>query len=407
MADEVDALKRELARVTEERDRLQNQLLHPHRMEVAGTLAAGLAHDMNNVLAAISSIAEVLLDEPREPEVRNDLEQIVAQAERGAALTRSLLAFSRKGQYRRAIGSVDEIVRNVVALLGHTLPKLVIVRDQLGCGAACVDGDAVQLGQVLINLCLNAADAMAGKGTLILTSQVVELDPAAAGALGVAPAKYAQVAVRDDGCGMDEDTRRRAFEPFFTTKPQGKGTGLGLALVWGVVSAHDGAVAIESKLQVGTTVSIYLPISTAAPARAPAPVQARALPTDTTILVVDDEPAVRSGTTRILERLGYSVLGASDGAEALRVFEAHENAIGLVVLDMKMPVMDGAECFRRLRKQSAVPVLLATGYAIDEDVQKLVAHGAALIEKPFSASSLTVEVTRVLQQNPRRRRLTY
>ena len=223
----------------------------------------------------------------------------------------------------------------------------------------------------------------------------------------MAPAKYAQVAVRDDGCGMDEDTRRRAFEPFFTTKPQGKGTGLGLALVWGVVSAHDGAVAIESKLQVGTTVSIYLPISTAAPARAPAPMQARALPTDTTILVVDDEPAVRSGTTRILERLGYSVLGASDGAEALRVFEAHENAIGLVVLDMKMPVMDGAECFRRLRKQSAVPVLLATGYAIDEDVQKLVAHGAALIEKPFSASSLTVEVTRVLQQNPRRRRLTY
>src|SRR5262245_26781338 len=146
-AEDLQALTRELARVTAERDRLQDQLLHPHRMEVAGTLAAGLAHDMNNVLAAISSIAEILLDEPRDPDLRNDLEQIVAQAERGAALTRSLLAFSRKGKYRRAIGSVDEIVRSVVALLGHTLPKLVIVRDQLGCGAACVDGDAVQLGQ--------------------------------------------------------------------------------------------------------------------------------------------------------------------------------------------------------------------------------------------------------------------
>ncbi|MEJ7598990.1 MAG: ATP-binding protein [Kofleriaceae bacterium] len=290
----------ELERSHADLARMQDQLQHAQRMEAVGTLAAGLAHDMNNVLGAIMSFAGLVLDTVQQPAERADLEQIVAEAERGAALTRGLLAFSRRGQYRKQVLVLDDIVREVLPLFERMLPKSIEVRSQLSGGTACVEGDPVQLGQALVNFALNAAHAMPHVGTLELAADVVELDLAAATVLALVPGRYARLRVTDTGVGMDDAVRRRVFEPFFTTKPMGKGTGLGLSTVWGVAQAHRGAVSVASKLGKGTTFWLHLPLTTADPPRAAAPV----IPTTdaelprTTVLVIDDEAAVRRGTQR-------------------------------------------------------------------------------------------------------------
>lgn len=397
----------ELERSEAERARLHDQLLHAQRMEATGTLAAGLAHDMNNVLASITTYAELVHRELHDPRLRADLEQVTAQAARGAELTRGLLAFSRRGAYRKRLLQVDGVIREVEPLLTRTLPKSIEIRVAPGAPLAWVEGDDVQLAQALVNFGLNAADAMNGHGILEITSQVVELEAAAAAPLGLAAGSYVRISVRDNGAGMDEATRRRVFEPFFTTKPAGRGTGLGLSTVWGVVQSHGGAVEVASRPGHGATFSVHLPVVAApvivdvAPlaSRRGASIGASVGPEPSsraTVLVVDDEPAVRSGTARLLERHGLHVLTADNGAEALRVFAEHGPAVGLVILDMGMPVMGGAECFRRLREHSSVPVLVTTGYAVDEEVQELVARGAALLEKPVPSADLRREVMRLL-----------
>jgi CheY-like chemotaxis protein len=377
--DDADALRKELAR-------LHELLLHPQRMEAVGTLAAGLAHDMNNVLGSITTIAELLLDQCVDADTRGDLETIVAQAERGAELVRSLLAFSRKGQYRKQPVAIDEVVGRLLLLLAHTLPKTIEVRAERRAGAAAiVSGDPVQLNQVLVNLALNAADAMGGTGTITIASDVA--------------GDRVRLRVSDTGCGMDPATLRRAFEPFFTTKPAGSGTGLGLSLVWGVVKNHDGTIDVASEVGRGTTFTIALPlVADAAASATPPPRRVRRPTSATTILVIDDEHALRNATRRALERFGYKVLEAGDGASGLAVFAEHRDRIGLVILDMGMPMMSGAECFRQLRAQSQVPVLIATGYADDAEARQLVAAGAGLIEKPFASTTLAIEVTQMLRR---------
>jgi len=393
--DDLDELRERFARSEAERERLErelvrlhDQLLHPQRMEAVGTLAAGLAHDMNNVLGSITTLAELLLDQCTDNDTRGDLETIVAQADRGAELTRNLLAFSRKGQYRKQLVPIDEVIRRLLLLLEHTLPKSIEVRAEQRARAAVVNGDPVQLNQVLVNLSLNAADAMNGTGTITISSEVLD--------------RVVRLRVRDRGCGMDEATQRRVFEPFFTTKPPGSGTGLGLSLVWGVVKNHDGTITVESVPGQGTTFTIDLPLVDAAavaPAQPPAR-RARRPTSSTTILVIDDEAALRSATRRALERFGYKVLDACHGAEGLEQFDQHRDQIGLVILDMGMPNMNGVECFRRLRERSRVPVLIATGYTDDEDARQLVAAGAGLIEKPYASTALVIAVTQLLRRDP-------
>ena len=365
----------EAANKLEELERLQEQLLHSQRMEAVGTLAAGIAHDMNNVLASIRNLASLLDSDP-------DVEQIIAQTERGAALTRGLLAFSRRGQYRKAVVRLGDVLQDVLPLLERTLPKSIAVRSELALGDACVEADATQLEQVLINLALNAKDAMNGSGTLTIR--------------GTVAGGKAQLLVTDTGCGMDEATRRRVFEPFFTTKKLGDGTGLGLSTVWGIVQSHGGSITVESQPGAGATFAIELPVT----ARRPEPAAIRKpaeLPVARgTVLVVDDEPAVRSTTVRMLQRRGLEVIAAEDGAIALERFAAHAGDIRLVILDMGMPVMGGAECFRRLREISDVPVLIATGYSDDAEAQSLVRAGAAIVEKPFSSKQLEAEVLRLI-----------
>ena len=384
----------ELKRSQDQRDKLQDQLLHAQRMEAVGTLAAGVAHDMNNVLGAITSLADLLRGSLTDLHVRTDLEQIIAEAERGAKLTRGLLAFSRRGQYRKQVIVVESVVRDASALLQRTLPKSIAIREAIQLGDARVEGDPVHLVQALINFGLNAADAMTDGGGLVLSTAIQQ--HAAGNALLLPPGRYVRISCTDTGTGMDAATKLRVFEPFFTTKPLGRGTGLGLSTVWGIAQAHHGTVAVESELGEGTTFSIYLPTTDAPIAPRAAPALSQAIARNGRILVVDDEPMVRKGTIRILEKMGFEVTAACDGAEALRVFLESREAFDLVVLDMRMPVMGGPECFDELRKHSEIPILIATGYAVDTEAQALVATGAGLIEKPFRAAELAREVTRLL-----------
>ncbi len=389
----------ELRASEEDRARLSEQLQHSQRMEVAGTLAAGLAHDMNNILCSIRSFAELLIAEPDVLSLRGDLAQIIVQSERGAELTRGLLTFSRRGQYRKEIVGVDSMIRDLVPLLSRTLPKTIKIRNQLGAGLARIEGDPNQLGQVLINLAVNAAHAMDGKGALTICSDQIVIDASAAAAFDLASGSYVRIQVIDTGIGMDEATRLRVFEPFFTTKALGQGTGLGLSTAWGVIHGHRGAIAVESQPGRGTTFTVHLPLTTAALPVVVAPPPSESRTSSATVLVVDDEPMVRRGTKRILERKGYTVLEATNGAEALEVFAREGAAIGLVILDMGMPVMGGPECFSLLRAISDVPVLVATGYTSDGEAQSLIARGAALIEKPYASADLTRDVARLLAQN--------
>jgi signal transduction histidine kinase/ActR/RegA family two-component response regulator len=374
----------ELRRTTHERDRLQDQMLHSQRMEAIGTLAAGVAHDMNNVLASVRSLGHLLLADIVDRKQRADVEQIIAQTERGASLTRGLLAYSRRGQYRKKIVRLDEVIREVLPLLERTLPKSITVVSNLRLIDASVEADATQLEQALVNLALNAKDAMDGAGTLTITTDLeVETN-------------RASIRVSDTGCGMDEATKRRAFEPFFTTKPQGAGTGLGLSTVWGIVESHGGTVTVDSAPGKGTTFTISLPMSKAKPVTMPTRVLTDRTVIRGTVLLVDDEQSVRMTSKRLLERMGLDVVTAENGAEALEVFTQQAAEIRLVILDMGMPVMGGAECFRRLRERSSVPVLIVTGFSVDEEAQALVAAGASLMEKPFSSVQLKSEVLRLI-----------
>ncbi len=387
----------DLERSERARADLSEQLVHSQRLEAVGTLAAGLAHDMNNVLAAIMGLAGNLAEESSDPRATDDLAQIVCEAERGAELTRGLLAFSRRGQYRKQVLSIGEILDDVVVLLRRTLPKAIEIEKQLRFSDACVEGDPAQFSQALVNLGINAADAMSGKGHLLMRAETVELSDAAAATLSLARGNYARLTVVDNGSGMDDKTCARIFEPFFTTKPMGKGTGLGLALVWGVVAKARGTVTVDSELGRGTTFSIYLPLTTQRSQRLPTANSAARVAQQGTVLVVDDEPAVRTATTRMLERLGLQAIAASSGEEALRLYDEHADQIGLVVLDMGMPGMHGADVFRALRARGSVKVLIATGYAMEEEVQALVSTGARLLEKPFKLTALEDEVRRALR----------
>jgi signal transduction histidine kinase/CheY-like chemotaxis protein len=387
------AAERELVdrrRAEAERERLREQLLHAQKLEAVGTLAGGVAHDMNNVLAAIGGLAELLREEAAGP-MAEGLGQILEAARRGTDLTRNLLGFSRRGKYRKEQIEIDAVVASVTRLLTRTLPKEIEISGS-NAAASAVEGDSAQLGQALINLCLNSVDALKGSGRLRIDTGEAALAGEAARTLGLADGRYVTLAVTDDGCGMDRETQARMFEPFFTTKELGRGTGLGLSMVYGTIANHGGAIGVDSEPGRGTTITLYLPAveRPAPPAPAPKAAVTRAAGEGALILVVDDEPMMRTVTRRSLERAGYRVITASDGAEALERYAEHADSVEVVVLDMAMPVMGGAECFRRLRERAPdVRVLFASGYALEQEARDCLAAGAlGFLEKPFAAARL-------------------
>jgi two-component system, cell cycle sensor histidine kinase and response regulator CckA len=401
----------ERQRAEAERERLREQLLHSQKLDAIGTLAGGVAHDMNNALATILGLAE-LLRESAGAEVPDEVEQIASTARRCAELTRNLLGFSRRGKYRKEPLEPGSVVNGVAALLSRTLPKGIelVIENTADHG---IEGDSAQLSQALINLALNASDAMTGQGRLGLQVGEAALAGDRARELGAAEGRYVTIAVADGGVGMSREIRARMFEPFFTTKEQGRGTGLGLAMVYGTITNHGGAIAVESEPGRGTSITIYLPavarVERAAPAQKPAEAEGGGEPAATspaprngrpvasgTVLVVDDETILRSVTRRALERAGYQVVTACHGADAIERFVERGGEFSVVLLDMAMPVMGGAECFRRLRAMDPrVRVLLASGYALEQEARECLAAGAlGFLEKPFSNKRLLEAVAR-------------
>ncbi|HEY0778234.1 MAG TPA: ATP-binding protein, partial [Gemmatirosa sp.] len=370
----------------------EEELRQAQKMEAVGRLAGGIAHDFNNLLAAISSYAELLLDAlPDDPEAaapgtlaavvtdaREDVREIRRAAERGATLTRQLLAFGRGQLLQTREIDLNTVVGDLGRLLNRVLGAEVELRLDLAAEPAPVLADPGQLEQVLLNLAVNARDAMLGGGVLFIgTRHVTVPTGAAAGATGdLAPGRYVAVDVRDTGVGMDAATLARIFEPFFTTKPAGQGTGLGLAMVYGIVAQTGGRVTVDSAPGRGTTFTVYLPALAAAaiPEPEPEPVPARAEAprapdgAGTTVLVVDDESAVRGAAARVLARRGYTVLEARDGVEALGLAERYAGPVHLLLSDVRMPGMDGRELARRFRvARPEARVLLMTGYPGSED----------------------------------------
>jgi PAS domain S-box-containing protein len=385
-----------------ERKRLEAQLLQAQKMEAVGTLAGGIAHDFNNILTSILGYTSLVVGqlEPGDPR-RDDLQYVERAARRAAELTRQLLTFSRRDVREPGPMHVTPLIKEIAKLLERTFSRSITIRTVLSAEAGPVLIEPSQLEQVVMNLCINARDAMPEGGELLIEVQEVFLDEeyCRVQANDAKPGRYVLISVSDTGQGMDEKTLRRAFDPFFTTKEMGKGTGLGLAVVWGIVTNRGGFVHLYSELGVGTSVHVYLPVSAEQPQET-AMVEPP-LPGGTeTVLIVDDEEMVRNLGRRILEGQGYKVLLAGDGAEALEVYRANEGEIDLVVLDLIMPVMDGHKTLKKLRELNPqLKVLLSSGYSANGEARKTLEEGAiGFVQKPFSFIDLAIAVREALDK---------
>jgi CheY-like chemotaxis protein len=379
-------------------------------MEAVGRLAGGVAHDFNNLLQVITGSTLFARDGlPADSAARAELAEIDAAAARAAALTRQLLAFSRQQVLRPELASVNQVVSGVERMLRRLISADVTLVTDLEPDLAAVCADVGQLEQVLLNLVVNACDAMPDGGTLTIQTRAVHVDGSAASdGKELPPGAYVAVGVRDTGVGMDQSTRARLFEPFYTTKPLGKGTGLGLATVYGIVMQSGGHVQVDSAPGAGSTFTVLLPtaddvpVPDAAPRREPPPHGRE------TLLVVEDEPTVRGVVRRMLELGGYTVLEARDGAEALSILTTHSPAIDLVVSDIVMPQMSAGALLARLGDRARPPkVLLMSGYSRESVTQRPgIAQDVELLAKPFTPDALLRRVRAALDAPHAPARLT-
>jgi len=383
----------------------ERQFRQAQKMEAVGQLAGGIAHDFNNLLTVIIGRSEILLDRPEcAGPPRRDVELIQRTAERAADLTRQLLAFSRKQVLQPKILDLNSVVSGMATMLRRLIGEHIDLVLEPGIGLGSVRADPAQIEQVIMNLVVNARDAMAEGGTLsIRTGNAVLDDGFVGGHPGARPGPSVLLAVADTGSGIEVEVQAHIFEPFFTTKEQGKGTGLGLSTVYGIVKQHDGYIAVDSEVGRGTTFTIYLPRVE----HAIEPVADGAGPVgspggEETVLLVEDEGDVRELAREILERSGYTVVEAANGPEALRIAARHEGAIHLLLTDVVMPQMSGRELAQRLvRTHPEMRVLYTSGY-IDESIMRrsMIDQDPALLKKPFSADALVRRVRAVLDERP-------
>lgn len=372
--------------------RKEEQLRHSQKMEAVGRLAGGIAHDFNNMLAVINGYSDLLLQmAPGDSPLKTGLEEIHRAGERAASLTRQLLAFSRRQMLAPRELDMNEVVASLTRMLRRLIREDIELVTVLSPSLGPVKVDPGQVEQVLLNLVVNARDAMPAGGTLTIRTQNAVLeDSEALLQAEVRPGPYVMLSVADNGCGMTAEMASQIFEPFFTTKPIGQGTGLGLSTVYGIVKQSDGHIEVESEADRGTTFRVYLPrLEAACAAESPASSEEPPCGTET-ILLVEDEAMVRRLARQVLQARGYSVLEARDGEEALREYHAHEGNIDLVLSDVVMPAMSGPELLARLRQfRPDLKTLLMSGYADDDRLrQDLTLAGTELLRKPFLPETL-------------------
>ena len=386
-----------------EKKRLENQLLQAQKMEAIGTLAGGIAHDFNNSLQAISGYAQLLLlnkaDDDPDVEKLNAIENATLRAKE---LTQQLLAFSRKVESNLKPLDLNHEVQQVQKLLESTIPKMIAIRLDLEDRLKVIRADSVQLEQVMMNLAINASHAMPEGGELTFTTRNATLDAAFCRSnLGARPGAYILLQVTDTGCGIPKTVREHIFEPFFTTKTTGEGTGLGLAMVYGIVKNHGGYITCNSEVKQGTTFSLYFPVVAAEHGQAQAAGRRKPLPRGSeTILLVDDEKPIRTMAKEILERFGYSVLTAESGEAAVEVYTSAWEPIHLVLLDLNMPGMGGQTCLEMLLALNpALRVVIASGRPPNGEVRKRIdACGGVFIQKPYQIEGLLTAVRQLLDR---------
>ena len=384
---------------------LQERLHQSQRIEAVGRLAGGVAHDFNNLLTVIRGNAQLLqAARALSSEAVAELDEIAQAAERAATLTRQLLAFSRQQVLQPRVLDLNAVVTGVWRLLERLVGAAVSLEFHPGASLGAVTADPVQVEQVLLNLVVNARDAMPGGGVLAIETGNVAVDDALAQRHAPMPAgRYVQLAVRDTGVGMDAVTMARAFEPFFTTKALGHGTGMGLSTVYGVVKQSGGYIWVDSEPGKGASFTIYLPVSEA-PAPAPVPSPRPALVEggrgSETILVAEDEPLVRAMTRRTLERAGYRVYQASNGEEALTIARELGDTLDLLITDIVMPVMGGRELVARLQhERPSLRILFMSGYTHERDAYLSEGGGVShFLHKPFTLAELRERVRLLLDQ---------
>ncbi len=383
-----------------ERNRLMSQFLRAQRLESIGTLAGGIAHDLNNVLTPILMSVGLLREDISDPWLVESIDSIEESARRGANLIQQVMTFSRGAEGDRTPVEVSEAIGEILRLIRETFPRDIQIHPDLSDDLWPILGDATHLHQVLMNLCVNARDAMPEGGRLTIRVRNVEFDDdyGLIGS-GQTAGRYVSIDVIDTGTGMDEATLKRAFDPFFTTKELGKGTGIGLSTVDSLVRNHGGFVHAYSEVGVGSRFRVCLPVACEPhPEATPIEESGRPAGQGETILLIDDEELIREHTGAMLSRNGYAVLSAGDGAEGIEVFREHHGKIQAVVVDLMMPVMSGYEAMRAIRTiDPTVPMIAVSGLCSDEKLQKVEREGGCeLVNKPYRASTVLQALARAL-----------
>jgi two-component system, cell cycle sensor histidine kinase and response regulator CckA len=382
-----------------ERKNMETELLHAQKMEAIGTLAGGIAHDFNNLLTGIIGHTSLMrlengATEPPSERLRS-IEHLVRS---GADLTRQLLGFARGGKYEVKPSDLNDVIRKTTEMFGRTRREI-IIHYNLAHDLHIANVDSGQIEQVLINLFVNAAQAMPNGGDLFVETENVVIDDSYGKYYSIDPGDFIKIAVADTGIGMDEATQRRIFEPFFTTKEMGLGTGLGLASAYGIIKNHGGSISVQSQPGKGASFIIYLPASIGSLEEEEAG-SAQIMTGTGTILIIDDQDIVLDVGQEILKTIGYQALAAHGGEEALKIYREKMNEIDLVILDMIMPSMSGEETYSHLKAMNPkVKVILSSGYSINDQASRIMDNGCnGFIQKPFDAQDLSKKVREVLEQ---------